>query len=132
MKYKSLKNGVLFVAFFAGFFACKKADYRDVYIGNWIFDVVYTEINTDSIGHYYSENYNYDGEVVYGEADDEVLIKYADNHFVQLTLEPDGELSNFPTHYCSGRFVNTDSLSLFIKTGGLGGGTTLRINGCKK
>lgn len=129
-----LKHGIIPIFIFIIVFSCKKedTDYRDTYTGTWNFIVDRTEINTDSIGYYYHDSVNYEGEIIYGEFDNEILIKYSNENSITLTIGEDGELSDFPTHYCSGEFLSGDSLHLYLRWGGLGGGTTHQIEGFKK
>ena len=114
-------------------FSCKKedTDYRDVYLGIWNFNVERTLFYTDSLYIYHDSVY-YEGEIVYGELDNEILIKYTNENSITLTIGQDGELSDFPTNYCSGEFVTIDSLHLFLAWGGLTKGTTHMIEGLKK
>lgn len=49
-----------------------------------------------------------------------------------MNIGVNGELSNFPTHYCNRKFLNTDSLYLYLRWSGLGGGTRHEIQGIKK
>jgi hypothetical protein len=129
-----LKYGIMLTLFLTIIFSCKKedTDYRDTYIGTWDFIVDRTELNTDSIGYYYHDSVNYEGEIVYGELDNEILIKYTTENSITLTIEENGELSDFPTHYCGGEFLSRDSLHLYLRWGGIGGGTTHQIEGLKK
>jgi hypothetical protein len=134
IKRNILGHGIILIFIFIIVFSCKKEDtnYRDAYLGTWEFIVNRTEFNTDSIGYYYHDSINYVGEIVYGELDNEILIKYTTENSITLNIGEDGELSDFPTHYCSGDFLSSDSLHLYLRWGGLGGGTTHQIEGFKK
>ena len=120
-----LTTGLLF------FSACRSAesDYREPYLGPWHFYTERTEINTDSIGYYFHDAGNYEGAIDYGESENDIRIQYTAENAITLTLEADGTLSEFPTQYCSGTFDTPDSLRLFLRWGGLGGGTTHQIDG---
>lgn len=133
-KVSALKYGTILILIFLVGVGCKKdeIDYRDAYIGVWNFKVGRTDVNTDSIGSYYHDSLSFEGEIVYGELNNEISIKYTSNNSITLTIGENGELSNFPTHYCSGKFLATDILNLYLKWGGLGGGTTHQIEGLKK
>ncbi len=126
--------GIILTIFLIVVYSCKKenTDHRDAYLGSWNFNVNRTEFNTDSIGYYYHDNIYYEGEIIYGELDNEILIKYTNENSITLTIGDDGKLSDFPTHYCSEEFLTLDSLRLYLRWGGLGGGTTHQIEGLKK
>jgi hypothetical protein len=130
------RNIVISCAFFIFLlvYSCKKKpfDYRNKYTGNWNFKVYITELNTDSIGYYYFDSISYNGSIKYGEADDQIQINYTPQNSVTLTLSDKGELSNFPANYAGGEFFKTDNLSLYLKWGGLGGGTTHQIRANRK
>jgi hypothetical protein len=128
---------VIFIAFTIGllsFTACKKknTDYRDPYIGSWSFHVDRTEINTDSIGYYFHDSLTYPGNIEPGEASDGIIIHYTADNSIPLTIAADGTLSGFPTHYCGGEFKGQNNIHLYLRWGGLGGGTTHVIDGVKK
>jgi len=130
----SLQNILWLILLLFLLISCKKekSDYRNSYIGIWSFKVDRTEINTDSIGYYYHDSLVYEGEIVCSESENEITIKYTCENTINLTLSTNGELSNFPSHYCNGEFLSIDSLNLHLKWGGLGGGTTHQIQGVKK
>ncbi|HOU35436.1 MAG: hypothetical protein KBF06_03355 [Bacteroidales bacterium] len=134
IKRNILKYVIILGIIFIIVFSCKKEDndYRDTYIGDWVFIVDRTEFNTDSIGYYYHDSVHYEGKIVYGELDNEIMIKYTTENTITLTIGENGELSDFPTHYCSGKFLSRDTLHLYLRWGGLGGGTIHQIEGLKK
>lgn len=83
-------------------------------MGDWEFKVERTKFNTDSIGYYEHDSLSCLGEIIYGNSDKE------------------GLLSNFPTHYCSGKFDGNEKLHLYLRWEGLGGGVTHLVYGEKK
>ena len=105
-KWNSLILGIILTIFSIVFLSCKKeeidyrVDYRDAYLGNWKFNVDRTELNTDSIGYYFQDTIYYEGKIIYGELDNQILIKYTNEDSITLTIGDGGELSDFPTHYC--------------------------------
>jgi len=114
------------------FSSCKKSlfDYRHKYTGRWEFTTYYSSYN------WYDTSYNgqtivYPGEIEYGEKDDELLIKYSDMHSVVISISHDGEISGLPTKYCNGEFDGYDKLDLFLRYGGLGGGSSHDITAVK-
>jgi hypothetical protein len=123
---------ILFVSIFL--YSCNlfQNDYREAYIGTYRFSVKITEFNTDSVGYFFQDSIIYQGKISFGENDNDILIQYSTDNFITLTLEEDGQLSNLPTTYGSGEFVQTDSLNLYLRWGGLGGGTSHDIKGKKQ
>ena len=134
IKRNILKHGIILGVVFVIVFSCKKekTDYRDAYTGTWSFVVDRTEFNTDSMGYYSHDSLKYDGEIVYGELDNEISIKYTNENSITVTIGEDGTLSNFPTNYCSGEFFSHDSLHLYLRWGGQGGGTRHQVEGLRK
>lgn len=128
------KHGMILTVFLIVMFSCEKevSDYRDTYTGTWNFKVNKTQVNTDSIGYYHHDSLTFIGEIAYGESDDEILIQYTRENSITLTMAEDGELSDFPTQYSSGKFLSIDSLNLYLRWGGIGGGTTHQIEGLKR
>ncbi|HON21019.1 MAG TPA: hypothetical protein PLW70_06780 [Bacteroidales bacterium] len=134
IKRQVSKLGVILGVTIVLVFSCKKkdTDYRDAYVGTWIFNVHRTVFNSDSIGHYYHDSIHYEGKIAYGELANEILIKYTAENSITLTIGGDGLLSNFPSHYCSGEFLSNNRLHLYLRWGGLGGGMIHQIEGMKK
>lgn len=112
--------------------SCNKDDHRDKYIGEWYFKVKISEVNTDSIGYFFDTTYYYLGNIDYATSDNEIEINYSNNSSVSLEVDQNGELSNFPTHYCYGSFVRLDSIYIDFYWGGQGGGTSHIIAGNKQ
>jgi hypothetical protein len=133
MKIRHEFRVAVFMIIITGFFAgCEKdTDYRDKYAGNWNYNVEVTKVNIDSIGHSETYNYNYAGEIELYQAGGLQFI-YGQNDSVILSIDETGELSNFPTQYCSGKFTGSDSLYLFLRWGGLGGYVQNVIIGTKQ
>lgn len=113
---------------------CEKQpfDYRNKYLGEWEFNVSRSELNTDSIGHYESDALIYVGEIAYGDAEDELLIKYTENNSVTLKISEEGKLSDPASNYSDGKFESRKKLHLYLRWGGLGGGIKHVIDGEKK
>ncbi len=114
--------------------SCKKKpfDYRNKFLGDWVFKVDRTEINTDSIGYYYHDSLTFLGQIKYGSGDNDLLIEYSGDNSITLIIDKDDKLSDFPTQYCSGQFDENNTIHLFLRWGGLGGGVTHVIDGEKK
>ncbi|MBI2280286.1 MAG: hypothetical protein HYU68_06315 [Bacteroidetes bacterium] len=104
---------------------------NSIIVENWLFDVHRYEVNTDSIGYYYHDSITYQGTIKYAKPSNEIEIFYTNDNSIKLTVDSSGVLSNFPTNYCSGQFFPNDSIYVYLKWGGLGGGTTHVINGLK-
>ena len=113
---------------------CEKElfDYRNKFIGDWEFKVERSEINTNSIGYSYHDSLSYSGRIKYGDADDDLFIQYSDENSITLKIDKENQLSDFPTHYCSGEFEGNNKLHLYLRWGGLGGGITHIVDGEKQ
>ncbi len=123
---------ILFATFLIGIvYGCAKdKDFRDKHTGSWVFDVAVSKLNIDSIGHHENFSYQFQGEIKKDEPE-ALLFIYGENTSIKLTVDEAGELSNFPTHYCSGKFIGSDSLYLYLRWGGLGGFQAHVIHGKK-
>lgn len=100
-------------------------------VGTWLFDVHRYEVNTDSIGFMLHDSISYQGNIKYKTIPDIVQICYTSEDSIVLNVDSVGVLSNFPTNYCSGQFFPNDSIYVYLKWGGLGGGITHEICGQK-
>lgn len=109
----------------------KPFDHRNKYIGKWDFDVVIDEFNMSS-GTTFHDEVSYSGRIKYGDADDEIIIQYTENHSVILKVNEDEELTGFPTQYCSGEMSGKKDIHIYLRYGGLGGGSSYDIDGRKK
>ena len=105
-------------------------DYRDKWVGNWDFVtkklIFYQDVTVDYI--YYS------GEI-YKVGDDELMIRYMENDTVWVRVNENGKLSNLRagnSYDNRGEFIDTDSISIFLRWGGAGHGKHHYINGGKK
>ncbi len=118
------------ILIFAG---CKKDifDYRTKYTGSWEFTVNWTEANIDSIGQQESGEYIYMGEIITGDADDELMVRYSGNNSAIIAIDKNGDITNFPTQYASGDFDGTEVMNLHLRYGGLGGYVAYEIKGKK-
>jgi hypothetical protein len=113
---------------------CKKEpfNYRNKFLGDWKFNVERFELNTDSIGYYYHDSLTYFGQIKYGNSKDQIHIEYSNDNSVNLTIDKENILSNFPSQYCSGAFEGHEKLHLYLKWGGLGGGINHIVDGEKQ
>lgn len=113
--------------------SCKKTplDKRNIYLGNWIFDVHYYSF-TISDGEIFNYTETYDGKIQYGKEKLSLLIQYAADKEVDLVVDDDGNLTGFSSHYSTGSFKDKYTLDIFLRWGGLGGSTTHTIKGIKK
>ena len=123
------------IFFFLGIFSvisCNKKpfDYRNKYIGEWNFSIEYSSFNMGNSPSIY-DLVEYLGEITYGEEDNNVIIKYSKNNSVTLTIDKNGIFYDLPTRYCNGTIVS-DNIDLYLRWGGLGGGTSHKITGYKK
>lgn len=108
----------------------KPFDCRNKYIGKWKFHVVIDEFNITP-GTTFHDEVDYNGKISYGDVDDEILIRYTENHSVTLKVNEDEELTGFPTHYCSGEMTGKKDIRIYLRYGGLGGGISHNIRGVK-
>ncbi len=131
MRYRMIIG--IMVTFLCIFHGCQRelVDYRNKYVGNWIFNVEIKEVNTDSIGCFSFDTVCFDGVICFGDEPNEILIHYTEENKVQLIVDEEGVLSGFPTHYCEGEFENDNNVYLYLRWGGLGGGITHTVKGEK-
>ena len=122
---------LLILSIFIFSFACCKSDIRSKYIGDWQFSVEMTKLNIDSIGHFWQDTVLYDGKIINGNCDNEIVIQYTEEYFISLNTDEHGTLYGFPTVYCNGKFENDSEIFLYLRCGGIGGNTTHIINGYK-
>lgn len=111
--------------------SCKKRpfDYRNKFTGAYLMDVRFSLFNISIPGSNWDSVYLYVGEIRYGETGDEILVYYGDDRFVQLKVDKSGAFTNIPSNYGGGSIINNDSISLVMRWGGLGGGTSHAIHG---
>lgn len=101
------------------------------YVGDWDFTVIRTKFNVDSIGQYSRDTVHFTGEIDFGEPGHSIQVHYTENDFVTLKITGDGELYGFPSPYSSGAFQGMDSLSLYLRYGGLGGALIHEVEGSR-
>ena len=113
-------------------FGCKKKpfDYRNKFIGDWNFKVNTSSFNTTT-NYFHSDSLYYIGEIKYGDHKDELFIQYTSTNSLTLKIDKDDKLSDFPTQHSNGEFENKNKLKIYLKSGGLGGGSSQLINGIK-
>jgi len=116
------------------FTACKKKplDYRNKYMGDWRFDVKKSSYNVVGPGMYEESDEVYDGSIAFGASDSTIVIRYTETNEISVSINVEGKLGAFPTHYCSGEFTDKENLTLFLRWGGLGGGVSHSVTGKKK
>ncbi len=116
--------------------SCKKDDYREKYMGNWIFDVQVAKLNVDSIPQFVKDTISFAGLISKGNNKDEINIHYLEDTSIILKLNEAGELSGFPTASSggsgNGEFVGFNKVYLNFKWGGQGGFLEHNIIGNKK
>ncbi len=114
------------------FFSNCKKDLRCDYLGEWDFRVERYKDNADFIGQHEHDTIFYTGKIMKGNDDIELIIKYTKDNQLLTTVLDDGTLDDLPTHYCTGMFKNESNIEIYLKWGGLGGGTVHVIDGVKK
>lgn len=141
------------------FFACKKenADYRDKYVGDYDFAIVYTyptlewvDSFENTIITYYDSVYSYQGYIhKSAQADDRVLIHWGVDTIVikddivfnqsnDMMVDSDGMLTypEFPdggyTYLSNASYLRNDSAKFKFSNGGLGAYALWNVIGTKK
>ncbi len=104
-------------------------DIRSKYVGNWDFTVCMTTFPMDSIDEF--DTINYIGGI-FSKDTDQIVIKYTDCDSVVLHIDGSGNLSEFPTPYSFGEFTSDNTIHLYLRWGGLGGGTIHAVDGMKR
>ena len=131
----NLKAASLAACFLLLFTQCeeKPREYRDIYTGSWDFSVGKTQLNVDSIGQYFDTVYTSRGNIEYGDTDDHIRVNFnpAEHESVSFEVDENGTLSDFPNDHCNAKFIGTDSIWIFLRYGGLGGGISYNISGNK-
>ncbi len=124
---------MIMLAFSCFFNSCHRetADYRSKYTGNWNFIVEISEVNTDSIGYFAFDTICFEGVIGLGDDPDGIFIQYTEDNTVVLTVNEDGKLSGFSSHYSTGEFISNNKVHLYLRKGGLGGGIIHVVNGDK-
>jgi len=107
-------------------------DYRDKYLGQWDFEVEVYSFTAGNPPETTSETRYHTGMINYGTVENEILLEYLHNTSITLMIMKNGQLANFPTHYCHGSFQGSDSLHLYLRWGGLNTFFSHTINGTKK
>jgi hypothetical protein len=137
--------GVIIFLFLLGCCDKENRDYRDVYIGNYYFQIIYT--------HWIGPNSHIDTTIYSGyvkkkgNTTDRIIIRFGDdiwggdsliNDYPEPILKPDGTLEypEYPTGggnvYFGGKFISYDSLNFIMSYGGMGGGQRKDVFGHKK
>jgi hypothetical protein len=133
---KTLSKNIFFLIV-AGVIAtssCKKetvSDYRDVYLGKWLFiteRVIHDGVDPSQSSR---DTLMSEGEIKYGNSGNSIITKYLPYDSITLVVGIDGKLSNFPTQYCNGEFIGNTSLQMFLRYGGLGSFSEYQITGNK-
>lgn len=111
--------------------SCKKEDNTiNKYGGVWNFEVHISSSSIDTSFVPVDTTKYFTGTIGTGE-DSQIVIHYLETSSVALTVDNEGILSNFPTQYCNGEFTDENNLDLFLRWGGLGGGTSHSIKGTR-
>ena len=117
-------------------FGCKKEpfDYRYLYAGDWDFVVETMTYHMDSLPtHTYSLK-NEQGEIVLGEAWNEIIIRYSHGGELVTTVNENGKMfyDKPQSSYYYGRFDGNDKVHYRLRSGGIGGGSGVEVTGEKK
>ena len=115
------------------FGGCKKKeiDIRDQYIGDWDFEVVRRNFLVGENGYHKIDTIFYLGKISFGNSNDQLNIKYTENEYIAMIINEDGDLSPIEPSYHFGKFRSSDTIYLYLRWGGMGGGITHTINGTK-
>jgi hypothetical protein len=79
---------------------CEKPDYRNRYLGNWIFEIQSETIKDGPVSAG-SDTSIYNGEIKYGEGADEILLQFEGNRHSAVTLRIDHDGKILPKSYSS-------------------------------
>ncbi len=106
------------------------SDYRDKYIGEWIFENHITSYSPGS--PMFDTSFTYQGNIYFDTLieDDQIVINFNVNSFLKLTIDKEGELTDFPP-ISYGNFVGTDTLYIYIRSGGIGMFSENNLDGIK-
>lgn len=111
----------------------KPFDYRNQFTGEWKFESYYTSFMMGEDGFVIYDTIIYHGRIEYGKEKEDVIIYFTPDQSVQLKIEEDGDFYKFPTPYSSGNIsgLHFENLDLFLRYGGLGGGSSYSVKGEK-
>jgi len=107
-------------------------DLRNKYIDEWYFKVYYSELNTNGVGYSYYDSVNFEGYILPGVTNDEIIIEYSEDNSIRLKLDDEENLFNFPNDDCTGIFKGYDQIQLLLRWEDSEGGITHEIDGIKK
>jgi hypothetical protein len=110
---------------------CKKTifDYRHKYIGEWDITIIR---NFSYPYHETIDTSYYQGEIVYGDNDDDIeIIDVSYSGYFQFTVDKEGQLS-CPNQDNPVGVINKKTLDFIIVLMSPGSHTTLNVNGQKK
>ena len=109
------------------FSSCEKIpfDYRNKYLGRWIFKVEVKKVNVDYQGQFDIDTLSCIGVISYDDEDREKLLIDYCVWELKLRVGKNGELTESPNQYSSGSFEGEDHLHFYYWNGGLGGGWDL-------
>jgi hypothetical protein len=106
-------------------------DFCSQWVGEWEFEVVYSWFIMD-VGSGRDTIY-YLGKISLLDAPNRINIAYAKNFTINLNVHEDGGFYAFPSDLSDyrGSFEGNNKIKLYLRWGGLGGGTSHTINGTK-
>lgn len=108
----------------------KATDIRSNYVGEWDFTVCRTTFIMDSIAEF--DTINYIGGIS-AIGTDQIDINYTECDTVSLHIDGSGNLSGFPSpQYSCGEFTSDNTIHLYLRWGGLGGGKIHVVDGMKR
>jgi hypothetical protein len=111
-----------------------KEDYRDKWVGDWDLHIR-SESWNHSIGVFSDTTYYYSGKITFGDASNQLNIRYRENSSIDLSVDENGKFLEFFSDYlhsCDGKFKEDGKLYLYLSWGGMGGGLNETIHGIKK
>ena len=132
MKTQHFFYGLAILAFLST--GCKKDnDYRDKWVGDWDFEVIRHWFLMGENGYSETDTIFYLGRISLINTA-KLNINYTEDSSIDLEVDETGILSGFQTGngYSGGAFKGNDTLHLYLRWGGLGGGMVHNIDGIKR
>ena len=135
---------IVLTAMFIGLVSCEKPeknpepDYREKWVGDWEFVAHYSSygmVTLPAATYYYSGKISLDNDSMQLNMP-YISYPYKENISMVLSVDENGKLSGFHAvggnHYSYGAFRGNDTLSIYLRSGGMGGGISRYIDGVKK
>lgn len=121
----------LLIFFFALSCTETEKDFREKFVGQWMFQIDQTNYSSENGGTNSESSFAQIGEIKYGNNPGELLLKYGEDEALTFRIDEFGHMNQLPNRMCSGQIQGHNFIQMYLRWGDGRSGLIHEVHGQK-